>query len=102
MLQGILSALRSPGSPQPFLERCTVFFVCSRQSPISEGSMCTALCVLLQAPQNRRHTTFIYTLFGYTQQFACCSKKINFGLMSASEAVGTAELHVYERSLYSV
>ena len=31
-----------------------------------------------------------------------CSKQIHFGLMDAKEIVKTAELHVYERSLYKV
>ncbi len=31
-----------------------------------------------------------------------CSQKISFGVMSTAEVVNTAELHVYERPLYSV
>ena len=31
-----------------------------------------------------------------------CSQKLSFGVMSAKEVVRTAELHVYERPLYSV
>jgi len=31
-----------------------------------------------------------------------CSQKISFGVMSTVEVVNTAELHVYERPLYSV
>lgn len=31
-----------------------------------------------------------------------CRQKISFGVMSTKEVINTAELHVYERPLYSV